>query len=467
MKLTIALVCAALLLAAADESPTQEASQVRARALRPEAATAFKKEAKVAVIAAVGRYDALTPLQYTIADAQDLAAELRRHGYDVHLLINNEATNDNIRRKLAQMSSLIDREQGTLLFYFSGHGFSNEKGANYLATFGATAANIANEGLPVAEVEQKLNESGARRRMIWIDACRDVPGKRSGDASPPRSFAQLSQSEGMAILYSTRAGAFAYEDPSLGHGVFTHFLLEGLRGKAAGAEGLVTFGDLAQYVMTTVYDHGRKNNWIQKPFQTGERYGDFLLAAAGPAKPEDLQRAQAAPKLSGDVLVMKRGETQAPFVVSPGADQIVLINAANMTAYAVLQKGEPLSPGAPDVYTGAAPGGETIQVTMQKTGAGILMLTGRIGKRCDSNSPCHGQQILLPGEKRPVAEKAKKASRWTRIGGEIAQSTTGGRVGEIAGDVVRGTGQAEQGLSMVPVQQFAWQPFTLGLERKN
>ena len=37
-----------------------------------------------------------------------------------------------------------------------------------------------------------------------------------------------------------------------GHGVFTYYLLEGMRGKAANADGIVTLGQLFEYVRDNV-----------------------------------------------------------------------------------------------------------------------------------------------------------------------------------------------------------------------
>ena len=116
--------------------------------------------------------------------------------------------------------------------------------------------------------------------MLWIDACRNDAGSGARDVTR-RSFAQLNAAEGMRVLYSTRAGSVSYEDDALKHGVFTYYLLRGLRGEAAGSDGLVTFQDLAGYVSQSVLAYGVKTGRIQRPFEAGEASGDFLLAKAG------------------------------------------------------------------------------------------------------------------------------------------------------------------------------------------
>jgi formylglycine-generating enzyme required for sulfatase activity len=70
--------------------------------------------------------------------------------------------------------------------------------------------------------------------------------------------------------------------------VFTAFVLEALNGKAAGADGLVTFHDLSDYVTDSVRRWGVNHNRVQVPYEAigpKEASGDFLLAATAVAAP--------------------------------------------------------------------------------------------------------------------------------------------------------------------------------------
>ena len=76
-------------------------------------------------------------------------------------------------------------------------------------------------------------------------------------------------------------------------GVFTHFLLKGLAGEAAGSDGFVTFRDLADYVSTEVERWSFRSGQLQQPVElSDEAVGDFLLAetrgAHVPAAPPPL-----------------------------------------------------------------------------------------------------------------------------------------------------------------------------------
>ncbi len=94
----------------------------------------------------------------------------------------------------------------------------------------------------------KLKVSDAALKLLVLDACRDdprPPGRRSalGDVR----FEYGLPPDGVVSIKSCSRGKIAHEDKQLGHGVFMHFLLEGLDGKAAGEDGSVTLGRLFDY----------------------------------------------------------------------------------------------------------------------------------------------------------------------------------------------------------------------------
>lgn len=140
-------------------------------------------------------------------------------------------------------------------------------------------------------VEQALAKTEAARRVLWIDACRDEPGKGVGEA---RSFANLQAAAGTRLLLSTKAGKVSYEDEQLKQGLFSYYLVKGLQGDAAGPDGLVTFQDLATYVTLRVRSRSLEIGHVQVPYEAGEASGDFLLARASAARVPDPSPTPAA-----------------------------------------------------------------------------------------------------------------------------------------------------------------------------
>src|SRR5439155_11518691 len=74
---------------------------------------------------------------------------------------------------------------------------------------------------------------------------------------------------------SCSAGQRAYEHESLKHGVFFHYVLEGLRKDAADKKGRVTFDALQSYVREEVADKVHALFPDQRPDQFPNVKGDF------------------------------------------------------------------------------------------------------------------------------------------------------------------------------------------------
>ena len=87
-------------------------------------------------------------------------------------------------------------------------------------------------------------------------------------------------------MTAANANEFSLEDARWGgHGVFTHFLLEGLEGAGdVDGNGIITFNELFDYVATNVTEatEGRQN-----PQRAG--LGDIPLAVVGSA-PDQTER---------------------------------------------------------------------------------------------------------------------------------------------------------------------------------
>lgn len=296
--------------------------------------TDFTRSPRVALVVGVGEYpreSGLSRLNYAGSDAEEIGKVLKEQGYIVRVLRNQEALRGSVRRALTELGKAVEPSQGTFLFYFSGHGFAFDN-ANYLATYGTTVDDLKSEGLPVPEVEKLLKASGAKRQLMFIDACRNEPtvGGKSVESPSfvPDRRQRLAQSEGLRILYSTKAGTVSYENPELQQGVYTHFLLKALRGDASGyaredrkADQLLTFSDTAAFMVDQMRIYGVERGQVQIPYEAGESSGDFLLAGKqlppAPAKPPV---STAPPPPQNPVSENRPGRQTAPPPATPPAN---------------------------------------------------------------------------------------------------------------------------------------------------
>jgi Caspase domain len=395
-------------------------------AVTPEVKQQFEGEQNRYAILVAPNYagSELNPLRFTVADTLELKAELERQGYVTRLIAPGEATSEAIRNALSTARQLLEgKPQSTFLFAFSGHGFQIKDASgndrNYLVTLGVTRDRLPQEALALDEVEKLMSESGARRKVILIDACRNDPNAKGTDG--PRTFAQLQESEGTTILLSTRPGGFSYEDRELGHGIFTYYLLDGLRGKAAGKDGFVTFYDLEKYVETSVVARAMKQDLVQRPFALGEHYGDFLIATAAPPKSGEIAALPAATQqVDSNTAILwqmtKQGGIAQSFYAFVQGPKLTLVNNKTLAPFAELTDA-----GLNDLEQGyrhfkGISNGQLVELAVQMQGDKVISAKGRTGTPCSGSSACSSAEevklLLLPGEKlkgEAVRDKAMKA----------------------------------------------------------
>ena len=252
---------------------------------------------KYALLVGVRNYnkDELRNLDYTENDINDLAEVLRETGYKrVVVLTQSEAadlrdndllpTRNNIREQLRSL--LEDRKtEDSVLVAFSGHGVQphGEKGS-YFCPMDARVRDRTTL-VPLAEVYAELEQSKAGVKVLLADCCRNDPAAGGDKGVPKLDLESVTRPPaeappgGVAALFSCSEGEQAYESAKFQHGVFFHFVIEGLKGEAANKRGDVTLQGLAAYVTDEAPDQA-KEEWGPRARQHPELVGK--LSASGP-----------------------------------------------------------------------------------------------------------------------------------------------------------------------------------------
>jgi hypothetical protein len=242
-------------------------------------AGAQRAPSKVAILVGVEKYSSgrgFEPLRYTVDDVEKLGAVLKRYGFTVITLTDTDATKVDIEDRLAQLPSAFELEGiGTVLFFFSGHGFTLDN-EHYLAVYDARGGDLASSAMRVRDVEAALARTGALQRMIWIDACRSVASRGLDEQ---RTFSRIMLGEGTALLLSTRYGDVSRELPELENGVFTHFLVRGLSGEAG--HGPIRFLQLADWLIEQMRAWTLQKGILQVPYVAGENANILIGALDG------------------------------------------------------------------------------------------------------------------------------------------------------------------------------------------
>lgn len=186
-------------------------------------------------------------------------------------------TRSNILKYLRSYISLAS-ENDTILIFFSGHGML-EDGRLYLAPRDAAQVMLAETCVAFEDLRAMLDSSKAKRKVIFLDACHSGAGK-SIKALSADAIEELEEiSEGTFILTSCAPQESSYEMKDEGHGAFTFFLLEGLRGGAdANADNLVTMGEVSNYVSHRTRRWAANQGQQQTPRIKFDCQGEIILA---------------------------------------------------------------------------------------------------------------------------------------------------------------------------------------------
>lgn len=257
--------------------------------------TRLQDKSKIwAVVVGISRYRTIRPLLYADLDALAFYDYLVTHvgvpKEQVTLLTNDQATLVALKRSLGTELKRKAGEKDTVIIYYAGHGApeadamaSDDDGLEkYLVPYDADPHDLYTTGLPMREVETIFHRLASERVIFITDSC--YSGATAGRTFVTASrravvsdafLARLSKGKGRVVLTASRASEVSEELDRLGHGVFTYYLLEGLRGKAdLDADGVITVDEVYGYVSKHVPEATGQN---QHPVKKGEVEGELVL----------------------------------------------------------------------------------------------------------------------------------------------------------------------------------------------
>ena len=215
--------------------------------------------------------DTANNLIYSAKDIRDLAKRFKEIYPDIIIdtLLNKQVTLKNIAalKKRLQKISVTDR----VIMAVTGHGLLSEKLDFYYATYDINFKKPEEKGLPYDQLEQILNETAARQKLLLIDACHsglvdkenlvnaksviisEDSAKGENNIKETRGiqprvtqrvdeantfilmqnmFADFSNDNGIIVISAAGGLEYAFESPRWNNGVFTYSVLKGLSGEA-------------------------------------------------------------------------------------------------------------------------------------------------------------------------------------------------------------------------------------------
>lgn len=225
-----------------------------------------------ALVIGIANYPKVRPLpEIVLNDARDLRTLLTdkdRCGYpsaNVAQLLDGQATANGIRTALTDLAARTTPDD-TAVIFFSGHGAYNASGGSsnqYIMPYDCDPKDLPGTAITGQEMTERLRKIKAGRLLVLFDCC------HSGGAADPKSlmpqmkhglseayYQALAQGKGRIVIASSRPDELSWVLPGMPNSLFTHYLLEALRGKGPTlGDGYVRAFDLFRYLADHVTEH--------------------------------------------------------------------------------------------------------------------------------------------------------------------------------------------------------------------
>jgi hypothetical protein len=260
-----------------------------------------------AVVVGVGRYESpdIPRLRYTVPDAEAVYQVLTGPaGFKPeHVLLLTDRTEKkptyrNLKWALGTFLARSAQKDDTVVIFFAGHGAPevDQRGlerdglAKYLVPSDADPDDLYSTALPMDELQTIFGRIEAERVVVFLDACYSgAAGGRTFTSKKTRSahlddlfLERLTRAKGRAIITASRPAEVSLELPELGHGLFTFYILQGLKGAAdLNRDGIVSLQELYEYVEQQVSQKSRAVGGNQHPVMKGELEGVLPLVKVG------------------------------------------------------------------------------------------------------------------------------------------------------------------------------------------
>jgi len=247
-----------------------------------------------AVVIGIDNYQKIRHLRYAVNDARAFYEHLIHNNHipeeNVTLMINEEASSNRLRSTLGTHLRNKASKEDMVIIYFAGHGATERDVTSpdgdglekYILPHDADLKDLYGSALPMIEISRIFNRIRSERLIFIADACYSgASGGRTISSTGMRAnisdgfLDRIASGKGRVILTASGPNETSTENDELKHGVFTYFLLEGLRGKAdIDTDGIITVDEVYRYVSKEV---PKATEQRQHPIKKGIVEGQLIL----------------------------------------------------------------------------------------------------------------------------------------------------------------------------------------------
>ena len=237
-------------------------------------------ERRVALVIGNNNYQNLPALQKAVNDANAVAAELKKIGFEV------ASYNDIGQKKMNQAINEFAQNVsggGIGVFFYAGHGVQIDN-QNYLIPVDMDSpkdvADVGDQAISIPRLQDKLADAKARYTLLVLDACRNnpLPKKAGRSIGHTRGLAMTHSPSGQTVLYSAGANQEALdaldEKDKNPNGLFTREFLPMI------SQPGISVTDALKKTRSVVKQKAKSVNHEQDPAIYDQSDGDFYFVAA-------------------------------------------------------------------------------------------------------------------------------------------------------------------------------------------
>lgn len=258
-----------------------------------------------ALIIGIDKYKRASPLSFAVSDA-DAIRELLAKSFgfpeeNITYLANEAATRGAIVEAFMAFANAGTALDDRVLVFYAGHGHTvtgirGEVG--YLVPYDADLSNFSTL-IRWDEFTRNADLIKAKHLLFVMDACYGgLALTRNSSAGSTRFLKDMLLRYSRQVLTAGKADEVVSDSggPIPNHSVFTGHFIEGLQGKAANPDGVLTANSLMSYVYGKVSSDKNSHQTPHYGYADGD--GDFIFSAPG------LDDLQADKKVDLDRLII-------------------------------------------------------------------------------------------------------------------------------------------------------------------
>jgi len=243
-----------------------------------------------AVIIGIGDYQdkRIPSLKYTTSDAQAMYTVLTDPRYGgfpedhVKLLLNEQATDNHIKSAIGTWLKRTARKDDTVIIFFAGHGAPEDE-KTYWVTYNANIDDLYGTALSNDEIADMLDRVEAKKMIAFLDSCYSAATVNRTDKKRSVIIVedpfQKFKGKGRVIITSSNGKEQSVEIENFGHGVFTYYLMQALKGEAdENNNGYIELDEVWDYVKYRVTDTARRYGSTQTPILDGSYSAGIVLS---------------------------------------------------------------------------------------------------------------------------------------------------------------------------------------------